>query len=267
MKYKLLLTGKNRASIEDFFNQLSLEFTLMTTSLRYEDMANHLDVCNPDMMVICLNGESEEISSSFLELKRKLAKNEIQLAVIGEAADIEKFQKKTLNMADLTMTKPINALDIKSSINNHMRSVENEKQNMANQLKAQQEAEALMHKNERKHILVVDDEPIMLKMIQEQLSDKYDVATAISGKIAYKFLEKKGTDLILLDYEMPVENGPMVMAKIRESSQYDNIPIVFLTGVTDKEKIKEVLALKPAGYILKPLDREKLRSTIAKVLG
>lgn len=120
---------------------------------------------------------------------------------------------------------------------------------------------------ERKHILVVDDDPVMLKVLKEQLHDDYDVATAISGKIALKFLERKKTDLILLDYEMPEESGPVVMEKIRAKDSGKDVPIVFLTGVSDREKITEALALKPQSYLLKPVDREKLLKVITDVIG
>lgn len=122
------------------------------------------------------------------------------------------------------------------------------------------EAEAVS--DERKHILVVDDDPIMLKTVKEQLHDDYDVGMAINGKIAMKFLERKRTDLVLLDYEMPGENGPAVLAKIRENDELKDIPVVFLTGVSDRDKIKEAIALRPQGYLLKPIDHNKLMETI-----
>lgn len=122
-------------------------------------------------------------------------------------------------------------------------------------------------KEARKHILVVDDDPVMLKMLKEQLHDEYDVATAISGKIAMKFLDRKTTDLILLDYEMPDENGPKVMEKIRANEATKDVPIVFLTGVSEREKITEALMLKPQSYLLKPIDREKLLKVITEIIG
>lgn len=122
-------------------------------------------------------------------------------------------------------------------------------------------------KDERKHILVVDDDPVMLKMLKEQMHDKYDVATAISGKIALKFLERKKTDLILLDYEMPEESGPVVMEKIRAREETKDVPIVFLTGVSEREKITEALVLKPQSYLLKPIDRDRLLKVISDIIG
>lgn len=119
----------------------------------------------------------------------------------------------------------------------------------------------------RKHVLVVDDNAMMLKMIKEHLHDQYDVATAASGRIALKFLERKKTDLILLDYEMPEESGPVVLEQLRASETTKDIPVIFLTGVTETEKIMEALALKPQNYLLKPVDREKLLEAITAIIG
>ncbi len=121
--------------------------------------------------------------------------------------------------------------------------------------------------SQRKHILVVDDNSMMLRLVKEHLNDKYDVATALSGKIALKFLQKKKTDLILLDYEMPDENGVAVLEKLRASSATRDIPVVFLTGVTESKKIREALVMKPQSYLLKPINRDRLLDTIEKLIG
>ena len=116
------------------------------------------------------------------------------------------------------------------------------------------------------NVLVIDDDPMMLKIVKDHLHDKYDVATAVSGKGAYKFLEKKTTDIILLDYEMPGENCPAVLQNLRENPEVASIPVIFLTGVADRDKIREVLSLKPQGYLLKPIDKEKLLGTLDKFI-
>ena len=106
----------------------------------------------------------------------------------------------------------------------------------------------------------------MLKVVKEHLHDKYDVATAVSGKIAYKFLESKATDMILLDYEMPDEKGPDVLKKIREIPGMASVPIIFLTGVKDKERLIEIVKVKPQGYLNKPVERQALFDMIGKVM-
>ena len=120
---------------------------------------------------------------------------------------------------------------------------------------------------DRRHVLVVDDDSSMLRMIKDILGEHYDVAAAISGKVALKFLETKRTDLILLDYEMPGQSGAEVYEKILENPALRHIPVVFLTGVSDRERISTVLAMRPRGYLLKPIDSDRLKKTVEEIVG
>jgi response regulator RpfG family c-di-GMP phosphodiesterase len=106
----------------------------------------------------------------------------------------------------------------------------------------------------------------MLKMIKEQLKEEFDVATAINGKLAINYLANRTADLILLDYEMPDESGADVIKKIRSNPETENIPVLFLTGVTDKNKIREIVQYKPQGYIIKPVSKNKLIATVKQTL-
>ena len=57
------------------------------------------------------------------------------------------------------------------------------------------------------------------------------------------------------------------MLKIRESEENRDIPIVFVTAVNKIENIKSVLELKPAGYLLKPINKDKLFQSIREIIG
>lgn len=70
-------------------------------------------------------------------------------------------------------------------------------------------------------------------------------------------------DLILLDYEMPVVDGSQVLEMIRSDPEFSDMPIIFLTGKSDKESVQKVMALKPDGYLLKTMPPEQIRQTIA----
>lgn len=120
--------------------------------------------------------------------------------------------------------------------------------------------------NARKHILIVDDDRNVLKLLKTTLSEKYEVTAMLNGKMAEKYLETKTADLILLDHEMPVESGLEVFQKIKENKEKSNIPVIFLTGTTDSSKIKEILSLHPRGYLLKPVNVDKLLASIADAL-
>ena len=81
-------------------------------------------------------------------------------------------------------------------------------------------------------------------------------------------LEKYKVDLILLDYMMPEMDGPEVLKRLRNRSEYDDIPVVFLTGMSDKEAVlKLIVELKPQGYVLKPSKKSELVAKIIEVLG
>ena len=110
----------------------------------------------------------------------------------------------------------------------------------------------------KKHILVVDDSGTMLTTIQSWLSDKYMVSMVNSAMNAFTFLATQHPDLILLDYEMPVCTGAQFLGMLRNDVKTESIPVIFLTGKGDPESVKSVLALKPAGYLLKTMPKEHI---------
>ena len=110
----------------------------------------------------------------------------------------------------------------------------------------------------KKQILIVDDDPNYLSLVREWLKDRYKVFMANSGLQAIKWLGKNKADLILLDHEMPVTSGPQVLEMLRNDDETKDIPVMFLTGKSDKESVMAVLELKPEGYFLKTISRENL---------
>ncbi|WP_051204713.1 response regulator [Butyrivibrio sp. VCD2006] len=113
-----------------------------------------------------------------------------------------------------------------------------------------------------RRILIVDDDPNYAKMVRDWLKDVYKVDMVSSGAQTISFLSKNRVDLILLDYEMPVVDGPQVLQMLREDGATANIPVIFLTGIGDKESVARVLSLKPQGYILKSTTRGNLIATL-----
>ncbi len=118
---------------------------------------------------------------------------------------------------------------------------------------------AMVAKGEfKKSILVVDDDPQYLSLVREWLKGKYKVSMANSGLQAIKWLAKNKVDLILLDHEMPITSGPQVLEMLRSEEETKSIPVMFLTGKSDKESVMAVVALKPEGYFLKGIKKEEL---------
>ncbi|MBP5151319.1 MAG: response regulator [Lachnospiraceae bacterium] len=117
----------------------------------------------------------------------------------------------------------------------------------------------------RKNILIVDDDKDMLKMLRMFLADDYQVTIVDSGKLALEYIVKHTPDLILLDYMMPLFDGPHVLEIIRKREESKNVPVIFLTSVTDRDKIMQCLQLKPQGYLIKPTSREDLLKRVREV--
>ena len=124
-----------------------------------------------------------------------------------------------------------------------------------------------MELNEKKTVLLIDDNAVQIRTLNVMLKEKYNVLMATSGVKALTLLEKKVPDIILLDYEMPECDGRMTLEMIRQVEKVKDIPVVFLTGLNDKEHIDSVLELNPAGYLLKPASIDSILEMIDKVLG
>ena len=122
----------------------------------------------------------------------------------------------------------------------------------------------LMEKNDtkRKHILVVDDEPIILRSIKLWLGDDFDLSLVNSGETAIEFLDMHPVDLVLLDYKMPTMDGPAVLEAIRNDKRLSNLPVIFLTANNDRQSVINVMQLKPDGYILKSKSPDEIKEAV-----
>lgn len=119
----------------------------------------------------------------------------------------------------------------------------------------------------KKHILIIDDDVNMLKLLRMFLSDDYQVTIVDSGKQALEFIVRHTPDLILLDYMMPLFDGPHILEIIRKREETKAVPVLFLTSVTEKDKILECLAHNPQGYLIKPISREELLQRVDEVFN
>lgn len=271
MKFKVLLTGTGNAIIDAFFFQMNNYFEAYTTSFRYDDIVRHIKTIEPDIFIYSMGNETREHLSQMVSINN-YTHSDLPIVVIGDASSCEEYERIAPDTAIMTLQKPITGNEIRDRVYNYLKnkkefeeSVENKRKQMLEAEQKKKEDEEIKASN-RKHVLIIDDDMRMLKLLKGYLHEMCDVATAPSGRIAYKFLETKKTDLILLDYAMPGEDGPQVLEKLRNNENTKDIPVVFLTGVTEKDKITKALFLKPQGYLLKPIERDKLMDTLKNFL-
>ncbi len=134
--------------------------------------------------------------------------------------------------------------------------------NVVNAVKEYIVKEEEEHKKRRYKILVVDDSEFIIARMRQLLEAKYDLLESNSSISAIKKIVLNRPDLVLLDYEMPICDGRQALEMIRSDKDIADIPVMFLTGRGDKESVKKVKALKPAGYLLKTMSDEFIVKSI-----
>ncbi|MEK6716173.1 MAG: response regulator [candidate division NC10 bacterium] len=110
-------------------------------------------------------------------------------------------------------------------------------------------------------ILVVDDEPDAVELLQEFLTAKgYDVITASDGEEALRQVKEHRPHLILLDVRMPKLNGMEVLKRVREIDH--EVGVIMVTAVNEEETGREALKMGAFDYITKPLDLQYLERSL-----
>ncbi len=112
------------------------------------------------------------------------------------------------------------------------------------------------------NILIVDDEPINLLLMESLLSDKHETQTASNGQLAYDMITNHIPDIVLLDVLMPEMDGFETLKKIRENKQLNNVIVLMVTAKIEKEDVAEALRMGADDYIKKPVDATELYTKI-----
>ncbi len=111
-------------------------------------------------------------------------------------------------------------------------------------------------------ILVVDDDPINLKIVTAALKDDYEVINALNGKEAIAQIKKHKPDLVVMDVMMPGLSGFDVSILIKSYESFSNTPIIFMTASDNSEKKLSGLELGGIDYLFKPVDFTRLRELV-----
>ena len=105
---------------------------------------------------------------------------------------------------------------------------------------------------EKKKIIAVDDMSDNINALRNTLKDIYEVYPCTSAAKMFDTLKHVQPDLILLDVEMPEMNGYEAIKNLKNNSQYIEIPVIFLTSMSDSQSEIEGLELGALDYIRKP---------------
>lgn len=106
---------------------------------------------------------------------------------------------------------------------------------------------------QRHTILLVDDDPIVLHVLEDWLSDSYHIKTAENGQEAFQLAQSLSPSLILSDIHMPLMTGYEMLKALRSLPNTRNIPVIFLTGSSGPSAELEALQIGAADFIEKPI--------------
>lgn len=119
---------------------------------------------------------------------------------------------------------------------------------------------------ERAHILVVDDDPMNLRVAEKQLQEMFTVDCVKSGKEALAFLEKKIPNLILLDLHMPEMDGFAVLRELKANEKLRDIPVIFLTADNDRDTEVKGFSEGALDFITKPFIADIMLQRVKRIL-
>lgn len=253
MKYKLLVNSNNLAIVKEFFGYTGYYFDCLSTTDVIKDLTTHFEVFKPDVFLCFIESVYDGTLERIQKLRAGGTIGSTIIVVVAKKETCAELENTFFNiLPDLILMRPITPDNIVLR--------------MVNYLEIDRDRATPARTNSKKHILVVDDDRNMLKLIKNALEDKYEVTTTLNGLLAEKVLSSKDVDLIILDYEMPIMTGADVFRKLKFNEKYSKIPVCFLTGVSERSKVEEIMALKPNGYLLKPIDMDMLMATISNLL-
>jgi len=115
--------------------------------------------------------------------------------------------------------------------------------------------------------MMVDDDPVILKIGRHFLSDSYEVYPLPSAEKLFEALEKVIPDLILLDIVMPEVDGMQALKRLKEDARFASIPVIFVTSVGDDRSVFEHLKQGAYSNLTKPFTAEELTSRIENCLN
>jgi len=119
----------------------------------------------------------------------------------------------------------------------------------------------------RRKIIYVDDVNYSLMTLKNRLNEHYEIYPAESVVKMYEYLEHMKPDLILMDVNMPDIDGYDAIKSLKADERYSDIPVMFLTGNSDRESVVKGLSLGAVDYVIKPFTSVKLIESIDNQLN
>ncbi len=126
----------------------------------------------------------------------------------------------------------------------------------------------MIQTNDRKRLLIVEDDISLMSLLKSILEANYEVKTLQNPIEAWDWLkEGQFPDMILTDFKMPVINGMELVVNLRTSGIYKDIPIIIITGSSESTLEQMAVKWQIESVLYKPFDPEELEKTIEDIFN
>lgn len=118
----------------------------------------------------------------------------------------------------------------------------------------------------KEKVLIIDDDPDILDVLELTLSDSFTVFSAKNGKEGLEMVKTKSPDLVITDYNMPVMTGPEFCRNLRKDILLRHLPVIMLTGKGETKDMVLGIESGADDYLIKPFEPETLLARIRMIL-
>lgn len=262
---KILVVEDNKVNMKLFRSLLQLGKFIIFEAENAEQGIDLAEKVIPDLILmdIQLPGMDGLTATNLIKQKSSLR----HIPVIALTSHAMRGDEKTALDAgcDGYISKPI---DTRQFLNILAKYLPRKQSNDSNQKNSNEKVPQTDTVTEKARILVVDDEPMNIKLLRLILlsAQKYEVLEACDGHSAVKIVNENKVDLILLDVMMPDLNGYEVIKILKDNPQTKNIPIILVTALSGQKDRMQGLDVGADEFISKPVNKVELLARVQSLL-
>ncbi len=239
----LVINDKNIQAGIQTIDGFEFEVTVADSPLQAFNSIIHI---SPDAIVLNMTGSGMDGEQVLMRIRNMQASRYVPVLLIIDMQDEAGISKKMENdeLTDYFLT-PVQNKEV---------------------LEWAAKATGAASAEQRKTVLVVDDDPVVLDLMKLYLGAKFKVIALNSASDALSKLKLVTPDIILLDIAMPDMDGKELFRQIRAIATCTDVPILFQTGMAGINTVRECVKLGAAGFVIKPIQKPVLLERIEETL-